>query len=282
MAAMKKKIRQMPDVIASPATAPPEGAPAHRVKTKQAPAAAGPMMPAFSVIALAVAVLLLIPVTIARNRVYRDTISVWESMVRSSPQKRRPHENYGQALSTAGNFNEALQQFKTVLELPDDGSVPMRDTYREIGVVYFRLGLFDESINAWKKGLEHAPFDSGLMNNLAIALMRLGRMDEAASYAETAVRHNEWMAEPVNTLGEIYLAKGDARKAAQNFQRYVLLRPEDSRGYWNTALALKEAGDFRAALDYVQQFLAREQDPRYRQTALQLLEFLKSRTPPAR
>jgi len=80
------------------------------------------------------------------------------------------------------------------------------------------------------------------MNNLAIALMKQKRIDEAASYAETAVRHNEQMAEPMNTLGEIYLAKGDARKAAHYFKRYLVLRPEDSRGYWNTALALKEAG----------------------------------------
>jgi len=277
MTAMKKKSKQARAAIEPSTTAFDERTPAGRVKPMHATAGAGSPTSAIAVLALLLAVVLLVPATIARNRVYRDTVSVWESMVRSSPQKRRPHENYGQALSTAGMYNEALQQFKTVLDLPDDGSVPMRDTYREIGVVYFRLGLYDESINAWKKGLEYAPFDSGLMNNLAIALMKLKRMDEAASYAETAVRHNEWMAEPVNTLGEIYLAKGDAKKAAQNFQRYVMLRPEDSRGYWNTALALKEAGDFRGSLDYVQQFLARERDPRYRQIALQLLEFLNAR-----
>ena len=244
--------------------------------TASVPARIAPT-PVIPLIILLLAVALLIPCTLMRNRVYRDTISVWKSIVQSSPQKRRPHENYGQALSTAGNYSEALQQFKAVLDLPDDGSVPMRDTYREIGVVYFRLGLFDESINAWKKGLEYAPFDSGLMNNLAIALMKLRRIDEAASYAETAVRHNENMAEPANTLGEIYLAKGEPKKAAFYFQRYVLLRPEDSRGYWNTALALKDAGDYRGSHEYVSQFLAREPDPRYRKAALDLVSFLNAK-----
>jgi len=60
-----------------------------------------------------------------------------EERGRECRNKRRPHENYGQALSTAGLLDEALKQFKTVLALPDDGSVPMRDVQREIGWFIF-------------------------------------------------------------------------------------------------------------------------------------------------
>ena len=215
--------------------------------------------------------------TFSRNRVYQNSVSVWESMVASSPNKRRPHQNYGQALSTAGKLNEALNEFNKVLKLDDDGSVPMRDIYREIGVVYFRLGLYEEAVVAWQKGLVHAPFDSGLLNNLAIAFMKLKRLEEAASHADTAARSNEYMPEPLNTLGEIYLMKGDPKRAAQYFKKYLYLRPEDSRGYWNVSLALREAGDLEGALQYATQFLAREQDPRYRPTAVQLVQELRSR-----
>lgn len=219
----------------------------------------------------------LLSASFLRNRVYENSIAVWKSMVESSPNKRRPHQNYGQALSTAGQLHEALNEFKTVLAMEDDGSVPMRDTYREIGVVYFRLGLYDEAIIAWQKGLKYVPYDAGLLNNLAIAFMKQKRFDEAATYAETAVRGNEYMPEPLNTLGEIYLTRGNPHKAAEFFKKYLYLRPEDARGYWNAALALREAGDFEAALQYATQFLAREPDPRYRQTAIQLVEQLRSR-----
>ena len=215
--------------------------------------------------------------TVVRNRVYENTVAVWQSMVASSPEKRRPHQNYGQALSSAGKLQEALGEFKTVLALDDDGSVPMRDVYREIGVVYFRLGLFDEAIAAWKQGLQYVPYDAGLLNNLAIAFLKQKRLDEAINYAEIAARSNPYMPEPLNTLGEIYLAKGAPRKAAESFKKYLYLRPEDSRGYWNTALALNEAGDLEESLRYAQQFLARERDPRFRQTAGKLVEHLKQR-----
>ncbi|MHB8843531.1 MAG: tetratricopeptide repeat protein [Nitrospirota bacterium] len=219
----------------------------------------------------------LVPATLARNGIYQTTLKVWESMAKGSPNKRRPHQNYGQALSTAGFYQEALHEFDAVLALPDDGSVPLRDLYREIGVVRFRLGLYDEAIVAWQKGLQYAPYDPGLLNNLAIALMKQKRYDEALNFAQTAARMNPSMPEPLNTLGELYLTKGEPRKAVEQFMRFLQLRPEDSRGYWNTALAMREAGDYRGALQYAQLFLAREPDPYYRKIAADLVNNINAR-----
>jgi tetratricopeptide (TPR) repeat protein len=215
--------------------------------------------------------------TFRRNSIYQTTVTLWKSAVQSAPDKRRTHENYGQALSSAGLLQEALQQFKTVLALPDDGSVPLRDVHREIGVVYFRLGLIDESIASWKKGLEYAYMDPGLLNNLSIALMKQQRVDEALAYATMAVKANPYMPEPANSLGEIYMAKGEFGKAAESFLLFVQLRPEDSRGYWNAALAYERAGEYEKALRFVNQFLAMDTDPRYRQTAVQLVNSLSER-----
>jgi len=212
-----------------------------------------------------------------RNSIYLNPVTLWKSAVQSAPDKRRTHENYGQALSTAGLLDEALRQFKTVLALPDDGSVPLRDVHREIGVVYFRLGLIDESITAWKKGLEYAYMDPGLLNNISIALMKQQRFDEALSHAQMAAQANPYMPEPANTLGEIYMAKGDYKQAAKYFMTFLQLRPEDPRAYWNAALAFERSGEYEQSLRYANQFLAMEADPRYRQAAAQLVNSLNSR-----
>ena len=233
-----------------------------------------------TVIAMAILALyaaFFIVATYQRNGIFRTPVTLWRSAVDSAPNKRRTHENYGQALSTAGMLPEALQQFKTVLALPEDGSVPMRDVHREIGVVYFRMNLIEESIAAWKKGLEFAYMDPGLMNNISIALMRQSRLDEALSYAENAVRTNPYMPEPVNTRGEIFMAKGEYVKAAESFLMFIQLRPEDSRGYWNVALAFERSGQLEKSYQYASQFLMMERDPRYRQAAQQLVASLQSR-----
>ncbi len=240
--------------------------------------AAPSLFTVLAVLLMAVYIASLAAAAVARNRIFHDPISLWHSAVLSSPNKKRTHENYGQALSTAGRLEEALQQLKTVLALPDrDQSVPFRDVYRELGVVYFRLGLIDESINAWTKGLTYAPMDAGLLNNISIALMRQQRYEEALSHALEAVRSNPYMPEPLNTAGEVYLALGQPAKAAENFMQYVQFRPEDARGYWNAALALERAGDYQRSAQYVSAFLSMEQDPRFIQAGQQLLQSLKSR-----
>ena len=235
----------------------------------------------FSLVALSlltVYILWFSVLTAARNRIYHDPVSLWRSAAESSPNKKRTHENYGQALSAAGKLDEALKQLNTVLALPDtDQSVPFRDVYRELGVVYYRLGLIDESIAAWTKGLNYAPMDAGLLNNIALSLLREKRLDEALSYALQAVRSNPYMPDPLNTGGDIYLALGRPAKAAEYFMQFVQLRPEDSRGYWNAALALERAGDYQRSEQYVSAFLSLERDPRFLQAGQSLLQSLKAR-----
>jgi tetratricopeptide (TPR) repeat protein len=224
-----------------------------------------------------------------RNRIYRSHVDLWEDVTTRSPSKRRAHENYGQALSTAGSiakseaeakkyYDEALRQFQTVLSLKDDGSVPMRDLYREIGVVYFRVGRYQEAIDAWQTGLRHAPNDPSLLNNLSIVLMQQGRMDEAAAQAQTALTVDPYMPQALNTMGQVAMMKKEYDKAVQYFMRSIEREPDVAARYWNVALALEQAGKYDMALQYANSYAAMEQDPAARQRAVGLLEYLKKKT----
>jgi Flp pilus assembly protein TadD len=204
----------------------------------------------------------------------------------SSPNKRRAHENYGQALSTAGSvartadeakrlYAEALRQFQTVIDLRDDGSVPMRDLYREIGVVQFRLERYDDAIATWQTGLRFAPNDPSLLNNLSIAFMQKGRFEEAAKAAETALTVDPGMPQALNTLGQSYMAKGDFEHAAQYFLKAIEREPDVPARYWNAALALEQAKKYELALQYASKYASMEQDPVARQRANGYLEHLK-------
>ncbi len=210
-----------------------------------------------------------------RNSIYHDFITLWSDIAKTSPYKRRAHENLGQALSTVGRLDEALREFQTVMALPDDGSVPLRDLYREIGVVYFRMNRMGDAITAWQTGLRFAPYDSSLLNNLSIALLQTGRYDEAAAHAETALSSDPNLPQALNTMGQILLSKKKFNEAVTHFQRAVELQPDVPARYWNLALALEQAGKYDQALQYAQKYLEIEGDGAARQRTIGFIEHLK-------
>ena len=210
-----------------------------------------------------------------RNSIYQNHVTLWADITKRSPNKRRAHENYGQALSTAGHYHEALREFQTVKALKDDESVPARDLYREIGVVYFRLERYDEAISAWQQGLKDSPSDPSLLNNLSVVMLQKDRYDEAAKYALSALSVAPNMPQALNTLGQIYLVKKDYEKACDYFLKALAHEPDAPQRYWNAAIAFEKAGKYELAYQYASRYAAMERDADSRQRAFRYLEHLK-------
>jgi tetratricopeptide (TPR) repeat protein len=229
----------------------------------------------FSLFLIGAVLISLMTASFARNKVYLTTISLWKNITETSPKKRRAHENLGQALSTEGHLQEALAQFNTVLALPDDGSVPLRDLYREIGVVQFRLGSMDGAIEAWQKGLQFADGDPGLLNNLSVAFMQQQRYDEAAASAEAALKNNPQMPQLLNTLGQVAMIKREYDKAVKCFLQAVNSDPDSPTYYSNAAMALAQTGRYEQALQNMNMAAARMPDLAQRQKAELFIEQMK-------
>jgi len=184
----------------------------------------------------------------------------------------------GQALSTACLYHDAVREFTTVLSLKYDGSVPANDVYREIGVVYFRVGMIDDAITSWQAGLRHAPYDASLLNNLSIALLKKGRLDEAAANARMALSAAPGMPQALNTLGEVLMSQGEYDKAAEYFVRAIQSAPEDKNKYWNAALAFAKSGKPDIAYQYMSRYASMETDPAGRQRALLIMNSLRKQS----
>jgi len=213
-----------------------------------------------------------------RNSIYHDFLTLWGNITKTSPNKRRAHENYGQALSTVGRLDEALREFNTVLALRDDGSVPPRDLYREIGVVYFRMNRMDDAISAWQTGLKFAPNDASLLNNLSIALLQTGRYEEAIAAAQTALSSDPNMPQALNTMGQVMMLKKEYEKAIQYFLKAIEQQPDVPARYWNVAMALDQAGKSEMAMQYARTYLSMEKDDAARQRANTFIDYLKKKT----
>jgi tetratricopeptide (TPR) repeat protein len=85
-----------------------------------------------TVSAMVALVLLLGLSTHHRNLLYRDEVSLWADTVRKSPHKARPHNNLGHAYAMQGDWDRAIEEFRTAARLDPEYVIAqknLRDAY---------------------------------------------------------------------------------------------------------------------------------------------------------
>jgi len=85
------------------------------------------------------------------------------------------HYDRGIAFKAEGRYDEAIAEFKAILELDPSHS----EAYRQLGLVYGFVGMFDESLESLTKAVELDSGNIGARNDLALTYAMLGMCDEA-------------------------------------------------------------------------------------------------------
>ncbi len=70
--------------------------------------------------------------TVARNDLYRDQVSLWSDTVKKSPYKARPHNNLGHAYATRDEWDRAIDEFRVAAQLDPHYALAvqnLRDAY---------------------------------------------------------------------------------------------------------------------------------------------------------
>src|SRR5262249_21131339 len=83
-----------------------------------------------------------------------------------------------------------------------------------LGVERYQAGDLNGARDAFRDAVAHDPKDAGARSWLGFVLLRQNRPDEAIPELEQAVALNPKNADAHNNLGNAYLAKGQAAKAA--------------------------------------------------------------------
>ena len=123
----------------------------------------------------ALAALVLVPVTFARNRVWADDVSLWTDAARKAPGKGRPLLNLGTALREAGRPAAAIAALRRGLELDPGSSYG----HAQLGALLLQAGRRDEAEPELRAVLAVAPQDPEALFNLATLMWETGRTDEA-------------------------------------------------------------------------------------------------------
>jgi len=161
--------------------------------------------------------------TVERNKVWRDSYSLWSDTAKKSPQSAVAHEYFGYALYSQGRLDEAIEQYKIALSLN-----PQRvDSHINLGVAYAMKGRTDQAIEQYKAGLTLRPGSAEGHVNLGLALIDKGHIEEAIRECVSAQNVNPYLAGAHNCLGIAYAAKRLIDRSIYHFREAVRLDPLD-------------------------------------------------------
>ena len=168
--------------------------------------------------------------------------------------KTEEHRNLGVAFYRTSMHEEALREFRRVLELNKDDA----NARFYVGLVLLRQGKWDEAIEAYQDAAARPGAKPATYHNLAFALERVGRYAEALSALQDATKRGGAKDARIQTsLGVVSLMMGDVHAADRALgAAKALWTPKPSAAWYHyAALAAALLGDLGRALDTLQEGL---------------------------
>jgi hypothetical protein len=172
----------------------------------------------FSIIIIVFSIILS-AATIKRNRVWKDNYSLWSDTARMTTGSEIVYINLGSAADEKGLRVEALDAYKSALELNPKSAI----THNNIGFLYFQVGEIEKSIESYKRASELATnvdHIARINENLGDAFMKRGNTAGAtdAYIASIEASIDGTSADLYNKLGIAYGKQGQFDKAANSFK----------------------------------------------------------------
>ncbi|MFQ5451233.1 MAG: tetratricopeptide repeat protein [Nitrospinaceae bacterium] len=161
--------------------------------------------------------------TIKRNLVWADEVTLWEDASRKSPRLVRPWINLGRAHSMAGHTGEAISFYEKALEKRPH----VFAANYNLAVLYLERGRVEEAIPLFKHAHEVEPRIAEVPGKLGELYLNLGKYEEADRYFKKAVELNPQYAVAMRNLGILnYFHLHRPREGILYFKRALTLDPE--------------------------------------------------------
>jgi tetratricopeptide (TPR) repeat protein len=188
-------------------------------------------------IVLGVTVILLTSLTVSRNRIWSDTLTLWEEAVRKAPDNSLARVNLGIDYFYRSRHEDALTNLMRALELNGkllfDTRPPLAETLQQLGVDETRYSTGKELL-----GEGSVKIDGEL------------EVEVGKKYASAMT----------NALGIAYEYRGENEQASRSYMYALSLDPANSLAWYNLGLLAFRADDKEQAVNAFLQLNMR--DPR--------------------
>ena len=180
---------------------------------------------------------------------YDAALDAYQKALALSPMTAEPHYNIGLVYLKQGDLPRAAEAFKRAIAI----NVEWGDVYTGLGEVYLKQGDFGQAAHAYKQATRLNPNGNpSAILGLGKTYVKQGRLEDAIIAIEKAIEIQVDNTEAHYQLAQIYIKRGEKKKAASAMAFFKVLRqtdplleeaeawvkrhPNDARGYNNLGI----------------------------------------------
>jgi tetratricopeptide (TPR) repeat protein len=163
--------------------------------------------------------------------------------VELQPDDAEFHDHLGMALAALGRWDEAAESLARAMELE-----PGPETSLNLAHALRRTGRSEEAMARYRQAIELQPNFHAAHNNLGNLFRESGQLDEAIASYRRALDVKPDYLEALNNLGGALLESGRPPEAIEQYERALALRLDLPELHNNLGKALRANGQVREAI----------------------------------
>jgi protein O-mannosyl-transferase len=186
-------------------------------------------------------------ITYSRNRVWKDTVSLFSDVIEKHPDAGLAYNNRGNIRVQQKDFKGAMEDFNRAIDWK------FGDAYNNRGILRIRIGDYKNAIEDFNKAEMDVKLDKAkVYYNRGIAKLNLGNFKGAETDFGSAIQIDSRYSDAYSNRGLIrYERFLDFKGAIQDFDLAISINLTDPYSYYNRGNAKLRSGRFAEALsDY--------------------------------
>lgn len=180
--------------------------------------------------------------TYERNRVWKTEKSLWEDVLRKSPQLASPYQVLAAHYKKIGQSERALALYQKALSLKSQRPKQFKAlALNNMGNIYTDRGEYDRAIDFYQDALNTYPGHEKSLHNLTLAFLKSGQLAEARQYADQ-LNSRFYNKNYLNLNGFLLIKLQKPAEAIPFLVQAVRLGPYDRNAAVNLGVALALTG----------------------------------------
>ena len=161
------------------------------------------------------------PATIARNRDWKDGLTLWTKSVKQTPDSGVARGSLGRAYLERGMLGKAIVEFEAAVRLMPDHF----KAYYNLGVIYDRQNDVEQALFHYKAAIRSNPGFADAHFNLANLYQKNGFAEAAVEHYRTVIKLTPEDIEARNNLGVAYARQGKLDQAIEAWEGVLKIDP---------------------------------------------------------